>query len=441
MELLRRLFINRDFGLLFVGRLVSQVGDGVHYFAMAWLVLDLTGSGAALGTLLLTASIPGVVLAPFTGVLADTLNRKTIVVSMDIVRGILMLALAGTYAAGQLTLPVLYAATLLLSLCGVLFGPAIAATIPGLVKREELVKANARDTFSHGATGILGPIAGAFLLGGFGYLGIFVISGSTFLISAVSEMFIRFPKQQKPDVSADPKADFVNNLKSGFRYLWQNPGLRVLMAGGILLNFLFNPLFGVVFPFFGKEVLLMAPEHLGLSQSSFPVGMLIGTLLVAFLAQRVSKIKLLVGGITIQGVLIATLGLLALPMVYSQLSALSILGALALPLFLMGVLNVQVNVPLQVMMQETVPDLYRGRVFALFGSILQLAAPLGMGLFGVLLDIIPIYYFFWFSGAAASVTALLVGASPALHRLYESTLQSSDDGGAAAERAETPGRA
>ena len=60
----QRLFINRDYGLLFWGRLVSQVGDGVHYLALTWLVLDLTGSGTALGTMLFASSIPMVVWRP-----------------------------------------------------------------------------------------------------------------------------------------------------------------------------------------------------------------------------------------------------------------------------------------------------------------------------------------------------------------------------------------
>ena len=126
----QRLFINRDFGLLFWGRLVSQIGDGIHYFALTWLVLEMTGSGTALGTLLFASSIPGVILAPFTGVLADLWDRKKIVVSMDIVRGLILLILAAIFKAGSLTLPILYGATVLSSLCGVLFGPAISAAIP-----------------------------------------------------------------------------------------------------------------------------------------------------------------------------------------------------------------------------------------------------------------------------------------------------------------------
>ena len=96
----QRLFINRDFGMLFWGRLVAQVGDGIHYLALTWLVLDLPGSVSTLGILLLVSSRPMVLLAPFTGVLADVWDRKTIVVSMDVVRGLVILALGFIHKQG-----------------------------------------------------------------------------------------------------------------------------------------------------------------------------------------------------------------------------------------------------------------------------------------------------------------------------------------------------
>ncbi len=430
MKAMTSFFINRDFGLLFCGRLVSQLGDGIHYFAMAWLVLDLTGSGAALGALLMAASIPGILLTPFTGVLADIWDRKKIVVSMDAARGLLLWGMAWMYHAGSLTLPVLYVATILLSVCGVLFGPAITATIPGLVKREDLVTANSRDALSHGATGILGPVVGALLLGMVGYLGIFLINGASFLISALTEMLIRFPSSaphgqlgvRKPGANGmgSHAATFAAAMADGFRYLWNNPGLRIIIAGGIILNFLLSPLFGVVFPYFGKEVLLMEPQLFGLSQSSIPVGMLLGTVLVGLMVTRFSKLRLLVGSVTAQGAAVASMAVLAVPLVHTTLPPAFLLLFLALPLLALGFLNVQVNVPINVMMQETVPDHYRGRVFSLLGSTMNLAAPLGMGLFGILLDWVPVYFFFLMCGGLIAAMALVLGTSPALRSLCES---------------------
>ena len=268
--LLQKLFINRDYGLLFMGRLVSQVGDGILYFALTWLVLDLTGSGTALGTLLLVSSIPGVVLAPLAGVLADMWNRKSIVVITDIVRGLVLLALGAVHAAGHLSLAMLYAATIAFSICGVLFGPAISAAIPGMVKREELTAANARNNFSRSATGIIGPALGALLLALVGYTGVFIITGICFLLSALSEMFIRFPKQELGTSQRgwEQVRAYGVNFRDGFTYVWQNSSLRGMIGYAIALNFIAAPIMSIIMPYFGKEVLQMSAEHYGLVKSA-----------------------------------------------------------------------------------------------------------------------------------------------------------------------------
>ena len=438
MNLFTKIFINKDFGLLFLGRLVSQIGDGIHYFAMAWLVLDLTGSGAALGTLLILASLPGLILTPFTGVLSDLWDRKKIVVSMDIIRGCIQLGLGLAYLSGNLTLPLLYGATVILSMSGSLFGPAIQATVPGLVEKHQLIRANARDSFSFSATGIIGPLAGAFLLGAFGYAIVFFVNGFSFLISALSEMFIRFPKIHKPNHQTsspgnnpiseiqNPKGSLVHffqTLKEGFTFLWNNPGLRIIMIGGILLNTLLNPVFAVLFPFFGKEVLSMSAQSYGFSQSVLPVGAVLGALLVGRIAGKVQKTRLVVGSVKIQGFIIASLGIVALPMIYNQLGELGRLISFSTPLVFLGFFNVLVGVPINVLMQELVPDAFRGRVFSLFGSTMNMAAPLAMGIFGILLDLVPIHYFFFLCGLAALMIAMVINRSKALHAILATEQQ------------------
>ena len=89
--LLKKLFINGDYGLLFMGRLVSQIGDGVHYFAITWLILDLTSSGTALVLYSYSRPFPASCLHPLLGVLADMWDRKKIVVITDIIRGLILL--------------------------------------------------------------------------------------------------------------------------------------------------------------------------------------------------------------------------------------------------------------------------------------------------------------------------------------------------------------
>lgn len=417
----QRLFINRDFALLFWGRLVSQVGDGVHYLALTWLVLDLTGSGTALGTLLLASSVPMVVLAPFSGVLADLWDRKTIVVSMDVVRGVVILAMAFIYKAGYLTLPIVYGLTVTSSLCGVLFGPAISAAVPGLVKKEELVKANSLNSFSRAATQILGPVIGAFILGFAGYYGAFLVNGTAFLLSALSEMFIRFPEQKRGEMRTQgrPGSQFTRGFAEGFRYMWQHAGLRALIFFGLALNFVSAPLFNVALPFFGKEMLGLEAQQYGNLQAMFPVGFLLGTFLVGYMVKRFRKEALLACGIILQGALVVVMGFFALPAVYSSLALIWLLAALSGALLLMGVLNIFVNVPIQVTLQETVPDHYRGRVFGLLDSMLQMLVPVSMGLSGFLVDTFSVAGLFAVAGVITSALGVAIALSRTIRQLYQ----------------------
>lgn len=418
----KRLFINRDFGLLFFGRLVSQVGDGIHYLALTWLVLDLTGSGAALGTMLFASSIPSVILAPFTGVLADLWDRKTIIVSMDILRGLILLSLAAVFKAGYLSMSILYVATILSSLCGVLFGPAISAAIPGLVKKEELVKANSLNNLSRAATMIVGPVLGALLLGTTGYFGVFTINGIAFLLSAFSEVFIRFPEVTQLESQAEAESSqgnvFLRSFKEGFAYIWQNAGLRSLIFFAVGLNFLGAPLFNVVLPYLGKEVLGLQPEHFGTVQASLPVGFLIGTILIGYLTKRFKKENLLASGIIFQGVVGVLLGLLALPLFYENLSLGFILLFLSFGMVIIGILNTLVNVPFQVMMQETVPDHFRGRVNGLLDSLVQMLVPISMALAGVLIDGFSIAGILILSSTLTSLLGFGLAASSEIKELY-----------------------
>lgn len=415
----QKLFINRDFALLFWGRLVSQIGDGIHYLALTWLVLDLTGSGTALGTMLFASSIPMVILAPFSGVLADLWDRKTIIVSMDILRGLIILALALVYRAGALTMPILYAATVFSSLAGVLFGPAISAALPGLVEKEELVKANSLNTFSRAATSIIGPVVGAFLLGFTGYFGVFLLNGTAFILSAISEMFIRFPRRDGQQSSELPSGSrFFASFREGFAYIWQNLGLRTMIFFAVALNFIFSPLGAVALPYFGKEVLLLDAQHFGTVKAMMPVGYLLGTAVIGLLTKKFKKESLLSTGIIVQGIVIGLMGFYALPQVYGELSLPVLMFCLSASLLVMGVFNIFVNVPFQVMLQETVPDAFRGRVFGLLDSMVQMLVPLSMALSGFLVDSFSLTTLFFAGGGMGVVLGLAMAASPNIKQLY-----------------------
>lgn len=317
-------------------------------------------------------------------------------------------------------MPILYVATIFSSLCGVLFGPAISATIPGLVKKDELVKANSLNNLSRAATMIMGPVLGAFLLGTSGYFGVFFINGIAFLLSALSETFIRFPHMAKEQRSEDssPSGQFFLSFKEGFSYIWRNVGLRSLIFYATALNFLGAPLLNVVFPYFGKEILALEAQQYGTIQAMLPVGFLFGTGLVGYLTKKFRKESLLTSGITMQGLVVGLLGFFAIPSVYGSAGIGTTLVALSSSLLLIGLMNTLVNVPFQVMLQETVPDGYRGRVYGLIDSIGQMLVPLSMAFSGVLVDSFSTASLFLFSGLITAALGLRMASSAKIKLLY-----------------------
>ncbi|HBN96548.1 MAG TPA: hypothetical protein DDZ66_09630, partial [Firmicutes bacterium] len=184
------------------------------------------------------------------------------------------------------------------------------------------------------------------------------------------------------------------------------------------LNFLGAPLLNVVFPYFGKEVLLLEAQQYGTIQAMLPVGFLIGTVLVGYLTKKFRKESLLTSGITMQGLVVGLVGFFAIPSVYGNAGLVNTLVALSSSLLLIGVLNTLVNVPFQVMLQETVPDGYRGRVYGLLDSIGQMLVPLSMALSGVLVDSLSAASLFMFSGLITAAFGLRMASSAKIKLLY-----------------------
>ena len=119
-----------------------------------------------------------------------------------------------------------------------------------------------------------------------------------------------------------------------------------------------------------------------------------------------------------QGLLGVVIGLVAFPAFYTNVSGLVLLGSLVVPILLIGILNVMVNVPFQVMLQETVPDSYRGRVFGLLDGLVSMLVPVGMAVFGPVVVAVAPAVVFLACSAALTLIGALMGRSQSVARLY-----------------------
>ena len=131
--------------MLFSGKIISQLWDQIYAFALSWYILDLTKSSLQMAVFLMLNNIILALIAPFGGIIADHLNRKNIMVWMDIIRGITVLIMAFLLYHHLLQIWMLYISAIILSFCGAIFLPTASAIIPNIVKEVQLTQAQSSD--------------------------------------------------------------------------------------------------------------------------------------------------------------------------------------------------------------------------------------------------------------------------------------------------------
>lgn len=390
------LFRNPNFILLFLGGLVSRIGNGIHYIGLVWYILELRGSGFAVGMVLMLASLPSVILGPFSGVLVDRYDRKKIIVWMDIIRGIIAVSMGLMVINQTMNYTFLMLGTVLLSICGSLFNPAVSASIPNIVKDEHLTKANSFEHMSMNLTGVIGPAFGGILLAIYGVSGVFLINGISFLLSAFSEAFIKFPPRE---ISQNgEKANFFMEIKAGAKFIYNTKALFHLMFVCLFANFLYSGTFVVGIPLIAKKFLSASAQEFGIIEAAWPIGAALGGFILTLLPEFKKIFKVFTISLSIQTIFFFMIGIAALPLLINQLG---ITGAMILIIGLMvlgGICNAFVNIPTFVVFQRMIPDDMRGRIFALTGTISQGLVPVSIGLAGLVSDIIIPAYLFIFGG-------------------------------------------
>lgn len=212
---------NHDFRYLWFSQIISQLGDWFNLIASASLVAGLSGSGLAIGGLFIARLLPPFVLGPVVGVVADRFDRRKILIASDLLRVVVVLGFLLVRTESDIWL--LYALTVLQLSISAFFEPTRAAILPGIVKYEELVTANALASITWSTMLALGAALGGLATAALGITSAFIIDAGTFLLSAW------FITRLSADVSTLPAAEHTaatgwQTFVDGLRYLWQRPG-------------------------------------------------------------------------------------------------------------------------------------------------------------------------------------------------------------------------
>jgi len=175
----------RSFALLWSGQQLSALGDSIYRVALAWWVLEKTGSATAMSTIFIFASTPMLVFLLVGGVAVDRYSRARVMFLSDTLRGLLIGMVALLAFAHRLEIWHIYIVSLLFGIVGAFFGPAYRAIVPQIVPRELLPSANGLTALSDQLAEIAGPALGALIVSTSGAPTAFTIDFLSFVISAL----------------------------------------------------------------------------------------------------------------------------------------------------------------------------------------------------------------------------------------------------------------
>lgn len=230
---------NRNFRYLWFSRVVSLLGDSFNLIASAALIAQLSDtSGIAIGGLFIARLLPPFLLGPFAGVVADRLNRRTVLIVSDGLRGLIVLNFLLVEVTGQIWL--LYFLTVLQLSISAFYEPASAALIPSLVKKDELVVANSLNGLTWSTTLALGAALGGLMTMMLGITAAFILDALSYLSSTWLTLQIVLDFDEADNSPSDDIGSSESGWQTfmdGMRYLGQQPiilGLALVKAAGAI---------------------------------------------------------------------------------------------------------------------------------------------------------------------------------------------------------------
>jgi MFS family permease len=326
----------------------------------------------AMAILAMVQTLPVVIFAGFVGVYVDQWNRKKIMVASDIVRAITILLIPLTiyFPSIMPTIYWVYLLTFIYASANAWFFPARSASIPNLVEGDELVAANSLSQMTFQVVQLVVPPVGGILVALLApdYFLAFAITASTFIFSAVALRGIKtnlIPSRTDLD-----KESLRSQIIEGGRFVIGNAILSFLFVFAMMLAVSSGILNALLMPYFEGE-LALGSAQIGLVLSA---GAATGAVTAVFFSRKKDINKPLY--------IIATAGLLAGFAIFAMFLAFDLITVM-LSWAMIGAVDVMLNIPLTVLMQELVEDKLRGRVFALLNVAFTSFQVVGMGLGGV----------------------------------------------------------
>jgi MFS family permease len=366
----RSLGNHRNYRIFFAGQLVSLAGSWMQNVALAWLVLELSGSPLAVGALVFCRFVPFTIFGLAAGVVADRIDSRRLVMGTQGAALLVSIALAVVTLTGTATLPVVY-------ILAALGGVTLAFDAPGrqsltyqMVGPHELPNAIALNAGLFNGSRVIGPAIAGVVIAAFGTGICFVLNAFSFF--AVLAALASLRQEELHFVERDPSTRVIEGMRRALAFVRHDPQLRAVLTVVMIVSTVgFN--FHVLVPLLAADTLEVGPEGFGLLSAVFGLGALVGALVTA--SFRRASWRLFSIGAT-------GFGVLALALAPVESTALA--GAL---LFGVGVSFTLFAANANALVQLGAPDQLRGRLIGLYLFAFVGLAPIGGLLTGWLAEL------------------------------------------------------
>ena len=360
---------NRNYRLYWCGQVVSLSGTWMQRIAQSWLVLQITHSPLALGTVTTVQFAPILILSLFGGVLADRVPKWRFLMLTQTVMAFQALILAILVSTGHVQLIHVYILAAVLGIANALDNPTRQAFVVELVGREDLPNAVALNSTIFNTSRIVGPALGGLLIAAFGVAGCFYLNAFSFL-AVIGGLLLMDPTRFFAGRPARAGRVF-GQIGEGLRYAVSTPDIALpLLLMGVLGTFGYN--FTVILPLIADEVLHSGAIGFGGLTAAMGVGSLMAALGVAYRG-RATRRTLLGGAIGFSILLF--------------LVALSHWWLLTIPLLVaLGLCSIIFSTTANTRLQLVAPSHMRGRVMSIYQLLFAGTTPFGSLIIGVLAE-------------------------------------------------------
>ena len=390
---------NKDFVLLLQGSAVSTIGDLMYSVAIGYWVYEKTGSSALMGIMSSISMFVTMFLSPFCGSIVDKINRKWLIVGIDVMQGAVMLGVGALAYLNSLSVPIVIVAAFVASFGSVFYSPAISTLMIDIIPRDDMVRGQSIYSGGSSLIDLVGTAFSGAMVALFGVPLIVVINGISNLYSALSELFIKVPRTVQQGERVTVKSVIGDSI-SAVRTVMSDKCLKLFVPFVLILNLIASGAFTLLLPFClekGFDV-----DAYGYLAAVFSAGSLLAVLCLGVIKLN-AKSRYLVMSI---GFILSIAFMLATYLAQSIIP-MCIFG------FISGMLNATGNSVFNATLMLALPEENRSAILGFLRSACVGGQALSAVIYGFLGEIFPLYITF----ACGSVISLIPMIYMCSHRV------------------------